>query len=149
MSECVFCDIVRGHADCYRVHEDADLLVFMDIFPVSRGHTLIIPKQHATDLFELPEAAAQAVARTARKLAHTIRSVLAPDGLMVIQLNGAAAGQTVFHYHMHLIPRAHGDPMTMHTRVPGDSGELADTAEKLATAFAAGVGWPEGGLSGD
>ena len=111
MSECVFCDIIRGDANCYRVHEDADLIVFMDIFPVSPGHTLIVPRQHATDLFEMSESSAEAVARTARKLAHTVRSTLDPDGLMVVQLNGAAAGQTVFHYHMHLIPRAHGAPM--------------------------------------
>ena len=148
-NDCIFCSIVAGDAPAHRVYEDERVLIFMDLFPAHAGHTLIIPKRHGENLFEVAPEDLDAVIRQSKALAEALRTVLEPDGIAVIQLNGAAAGQTVFHYHMHLIPRAHGDPMTMHTRVPGDSDELADTAEKLATAFAAGVGWPEGGLNQD
>lgn len=116
--------------------EDERTLVFMDIFPVAGGHTLVIPKAHHENLYELPEESAAAVATMARRVAVALRQVLAPDGLMVFQLNGAAAGQTVFHYHMHLMPRAEGEPLALHTRVPGDPGRLADQARRVAAALA-------------
>ena len=131
MSHCIFCQIIRGQASCHRVYEDNDVLVFMDIFPVSPGHTLVIPKQHAVDIFDLPESAALSVARVARRVAHAIDVALEPDGLMVAQLNREAAGQTVFHYHMHLIPRSQGDSMTLHARVPGDPSEMSEIASRL------------------
>ena len=91
---CIFCRIVAGELPCHRVYEDEHTLVFMDIFPVADGHALVITKQHAATIFEADEEALTAVAATARRVAHAIRSVLAPDGLMVFQLNGAAAMQT-------------------------------------------------------
>jgi len=135
MSDCIFCQIVQGRADCHRVYEDESVLAFLDIFPVSPGHVLVIPKEHAVDLFDLPEASAEAVARVARRVAYAVEEVLVPDGLMVAQLNREAAGQTVFHYHMHLIPRAAGDSMTMHARVPGDPDEMAGIASRLVEAL--------------
>lgn len=135
MSDCIFCDIVSEKAPCHRIYEDDDVIVFLDIFPLSPGHTLVIPRQHATDLFEMSEGAVEAVARITRRVAHAIRRALDPDGVMVAQLNGAAAGQTVFHYHLHLIPRAQGDPVTLHTRVPGEPAELAATATRLTEAL--------------
>ena len=137
MSDCIFCQIVRGQADCHQVYEDDQVLVFLDIFPVSPGHTLVIPKEHAVDVFDLPEASAEAIARVARRVAHTIDDVLSPDGLMVAQLNREAAGQTVFHYHMHLIPRAVGDPMTLHARAPGNPAEMAEVASRLVEGLRA------------
>lgn len=136
MSDCIFCDIVSEKAPCHRIYEDDDVIVFLDIFPLSPGHTLVIPRQHATDLFEMSEGAVEAISRVTLRVAHAIRGVLDPDGVMVAQLNGAAAGQTVFHYHMHLIPRAHGDPMTLHTRVLGDPAEMAAIAMRLSDALA-------------
>ena len=135
MSDCIFCQIIRGQASCHRVYEDDEVLVFMDIFPVSPGHTLVIPKQHAVDIFDLPEPAASSIARVARRVAHAIDVALEPDGLMVAQLNREAAGQTVFHYHTHLIPRSQGDPMTLHARVPGDSNEMSEIASRLVEAL--------------
>ncbi len=135
MSDCIFCQIVQGRADCHRVYEDESVLAFLDIFPVSPGHVLVIPKEHAVDLFDLPEASAEAVARVARRVAYAVEEVLGPDGLMVAQLNREAAGQTVFHYHMHLIPRSAGDSMTMHARVPGDPDEMAGIASRLVEAL--------------
>jgi histidine triad (HIT) family protein len=132
---CIFCRIVAGELPCHRVHEDALTLAFMDIFPVADGHTLVITKQHAATIFDADEASLTAVAAAARRLAHAIRTTLAPDGLMVFQLNGAAALQTVFHYHMHLLPRRDGEPLALHTRVPGDPARLAELAAQLAAAL--------------
>jgi len=134
-SECVFCKISRADLPCHRVYEDDRILVFMDIFPVTRGHTLVIPREHFENLYEVSPQALEAVAATSRRVAHAIRRTLQPEGLMVFQLNGAAAGQSVFHYHMHLMPRALNEPLVLHTRVAGDPEELADLAGRLASAL--------------
>jgi len=131
VDDCIFCRIVRGEAACHRIYEDEDVLVFLDIFPVSAGHVLVIPKVHAQDLFDLTEKAAEAIARVTRRIAYAIEKAMRPDGLMVMQLNRAAAGQTVFHYHTHLIPRTEGDSLALHTRVPGDPDALAEMAARL------------------
>jgi histidine triad (HIT) family protein len=132
---CIFCKIVARESPAHRVFEDDRTLVFMDIFPVSLGHTLIIPKAHCTNLLDTTPADLALVVTQAHRLAHAIRDVIAPDGIGVFQLNGAAAGQTVFHYHMHLIPRMHGELLQLHSRTLGDPAELATTAEKLAAAL--------------
>ena len=129
---CIFCKIVRGEAPVAKVYEDEHTLALMDIFPVTDGHTLVITKEHAENVFEASTEALQAVAATAKRVAHALKDTLHPDGLMVFQLNGAAAGQTVFHYHMHLMPRADGEPLALHTRVPGDPQRLATLAKALA-----------------
>ena len=131
---CIFCRIVSGDAPCHRVYEDAQTLVIMDAFSVTDGHILVLTKEHAATIFEASETALTAVAAAARRVAHAIRTVLAPEGLMVFQLNGAAAMQTVFHYHMHLMPRRDGEGFALHTRVPGDPARLADLARRIAAA---------------
>jgi histidine triad (HIT) family protein len=131
---CIFCRTVTGAMPCHRVYEDAQTLALMDIFPVTDGHTLVITKAHFADIFAASEPALTAVAATAHRVARAIRTVLAPDGLMVFQLNGAAAMQTVFHYHMHLMPRGAGEPLALHTRVPGDPARLAELARRLAAS---------------
>ncbi len=136
MSDCIFCRIVAGEAPAHRVHEDELTLSFMDAFPVTDGHTLVVTKAHAPTIFDASEAALTAVAASARRVAHAIRATLAPDGLMVFQLNGAAAMQTVFHYHMHLMPRRDGEPLALHSRVPGDPARLAEIASQLRAALA-------------
>lgn len=132
---CIFCRIVRGEAPAHRVYEDPDTLAFMDIFPVTDGHTLVITRKHWVDVFDTSEDGLAAVARTAHRVAQAIRRALNPDGLMVFQLNGQAAGQTIFHYHMHLMPRADGEPLQLHTRVPGDPERLRALAARLAAAL--------------
>ena len=123
-SDCIFCAIVAGLAPAARVFDDDDCLAFMDIQPLARGHVLVIPKRHAENLFDLEADEAAAVARTAKQLAHALRTVLEPEGLRLFQLNGAAAGQTVFHYHMHLLPRNADEPdvnpAALHGRKPAD-----------------------------
>jgi histidine triad (HIT) family protein len=132
---CIFCKIVAGELPSHRVTEDDETLVFMDIFPVSAGHTLVIPKAHCENLYDVPAGLERSIAATARRVALAIRRALAPEGLMVFQLNGAAAGQTVFHYHMHLLPRSEGEPLALHTRVPGDPARLVDQAARIAAAL--------------
>ena len=129
---CIFCRIVDGSAPCHRVYEDDATLAMLDIFPVTAGHVLIITKLHFADIFAATNSALTAVAATAHRVAAAMRAALNPDGLMVFQLNGAAAMQTVFHYHMHLLPRAAGEPLALHSRVPGDPAQLAALAERIA-----------------
>ena len=93
-----------------------------------------MPKAHAENLFEADPAALDAVMRASRRLAFALKQALAPDGIGVHQLNGAAAGQTVFHYHMHLIPRNHGDPIAFHGRRQGDPARLAKNARRIGAA---------------
>lgn len=131
MPSCVFCRIVRGESPAHLVYEDADTVAFLDIFPVSEGHTLVVTRNHHENIFEASAEELAAVARAAKKVAHALAAVLRPQGLMVFQLNGAAAGQTVFHYHMHLMPRGAGEPLRLHSRTPGEPARLAELAERL------------------
>ena len=134
MSECIFCEILADRAPSHRVYEDAEVLAFMDAFPVAPGHTLIIPKRHAENLFEIGETCLAAVSRVSRRVALGIQDALAPEGVMVMQLNGAAAGQTVFHYHTHLIPRSLGSSLSLHPRVPGNDEEIGALAARIRQA---------------
>jgi len=136
--DCIFCEIVAGRAPAHRVHEDERTLAFLDIVPAAPGHTLVIPKAHGENVHDTSADDLAAVIRVSQRVAAAQHSVLEPDGLAVFQLNGEAAGQSVFHYHMHLVPRRHGDPAGLHGRGPGEPAELARTAEALAAAVAAG-----------
>ncbi len=133
--DCIFCRIVAGEAPSAKVHEDGTTLTFLDIFPVSPGHTLVITKDHFANVFEATPEALAAVMNRAHATAQAIRRALRPDGLAVVQLNGAAAGQTVFHYHMHLLPRRTGEPFTLHGRVRADDAALSLTAGEIAAAL--------------
>ena len=113
MTDCVFCRIVAGQIPSTRVHEDEHTIAFMDIGQVNPGHVLVAVKKHAANLFELDDAQAAAVARASAKVARAIRAAFEPEGLSVYQANGKAAGQTVFHYHVHLLPRHAGDGMEL------------------------------------
>ena len=132
---CIFCKIVTGEADAFRVYEDEHTLVFMDIFPVADGHTLLIPKDHCQDLFDANPESLAALMATSKRVAVALREVVEPEGMMVFQLNGAAAGQTVFHYHMHLLPRWASQPLVLHVREPGDPTRLTELAGRIATAL--------------
>ena len=107
--DCIFCRIIAGEIPSHKVYEDDEALAFLDINPATRGHTLVIPKQHAPDLFGITPESASAVTRGTQRVAQIMRSVLQPDGINVLQNNGGAAGQVVFHYHVHVIPRWEGD----------------------------------------
>ncbi|MFZ1495041.1 MAG: HIT family protein [Candidatus Competibacter denitrificans] len=136
-TDCVFCKIVQGKIPSVKVAEDAQTLIFMDIQPASPGHTLVIPKTHAANLMEITEADLFSVTKTVQRVARAIRSALAPDGIRIVQTNGAAAGQTVLHYHVHLIPMQEGQRIGTHGRAPANSEELKALAEQIRDALGA------------
>ena len=113
MTECVFCKIVGKQIPATVVHEDAHTLCFMDIGQVNPGHVLVAAKVHAENIYALDDAQAAAVFRSAARVARAIRAALSPEGLSVYQANGRAAGQTVFHFHIHLVPRHAEDGMNL------------------------------------
>ena len=128
----IFAKIVRGEAPSVKVFEDADTLAFMDVFPQGRGHVLVIHKRStARNLLEAPPEALPAIIATTQRIAKAARKALNPDGMVIAQLNGASAGQTVFHLHVHVIPRWDGVPMGRHA-----SGQMADMAELKTLAEA-------------
>jgi histidine triad (HIT) family protein len=109
MSDCIFCGIAAGTMSAERVYEDERTVAFLDIFPAADGHVLVIPRAHADDIHSLDPADVAAVAQTAQIIAGRVSGALATDGITITQANGRAAGQSVFHYHVHVIPRFEGD----------------------------------------
>ncbi|KXH79291.1 HIT family protein [Sporosarcina sp. HYO08] len=105
MTSCIFCNIVEGSIPSEKIYEDEHVVAFMDIMPVTKGHVLIIPKTHRENLYEMTSEEAAQVFSVAPKIANALKEEFAPAGLNVLQNNGAPAGQAVFHFHMHLIPR--------------------------------------------
>lgn len=132
MSDCVFCKIVARQIPATVVHEDEHTLAFMDLGQVNPGHVLVAVKKHAENLYALDDAQAGAVLRSAARVARAIRDAFTPQGLSVYQANGKAAGQTVFHYHVHLVPRYEGDGMALTWPVKNPPREkLEDYAAKI------------------
>jgi histidine triad (HIT) family protein len=113
MSDCVFCKIVAGQIPASVVHEDAESLAFMDIGQVNPGHVLVACKAHVENVYGLQDAQAAAVFRAAAKVARAIRAAFDPPGLSIYQANGKPAGQTVFHFHLHVLPRHDADGMQL------------------------------------
>jgi len=130
---CVFCAIVSGAAPASVVHEDEHLIAFCDLMPVNRGHLLIAPKRHATNLSELPEQTGALMFPLAQRLAARIRrSELRCDGINLVLADGRAAGQTVFHAHLHVIPRMVADGFLLHGGArPATRSDLDEVAELL------------------
>lgn len=129
MDDCLFCRIVAGELPSTRVHEDDRVIAIMDIFPATRGHALVIPRVHAQDVHDVSEDDLAATALMAKRLAARAVSGLGADGVTIMQSNGPAAWQTVFHYHVHVIPRYEGDPLVLPWTPgpsPADPAELAD-----------------------
>ena len=131
----IFAKILRGEMPCVKVYEDDHTLSFMDVMPQTPGHTLVIPKEPAENLFDLDPEALAALAKATQKVARAVKSALDPPGIMVAQLNGSAAGQSVFHIHFHIIPREDGVDMKLHARDMADLDELEITAAKIRAAF--------------
>ncbi len=131
-SDCVFCKVVAGEIPCFKLHEDDRTLSFMDINPASPGHALVIPKAHHADLFAMSEALLAACAATAKTVASAVQLTLAPDGLNLVQANGAGAAQSVPHFHIHVLPRRRGDELLLNWGLkPGDMDEIAALADRI------------------
>lgn len=132
MTDCVFCKIRDGQIPSMKIFENERTLAFMDINPLSSGHCLVITKAHAATIFEAEEVDLQAAVATARKVALAIRDGLKPDGLNMLQANGAAAFQSVAHFHLHLIPRWTNDGKGFDWKlVPGHREHIMKTGERL------------------
>lgn len=134
-TQCIFCKIVRGEIPSVKVHEDEHTLTFMDVRPASPGHALVISKAHAANLLEIAETDLQAVTLTVQRVARAIQKALTPDGMRVSQFNGAAAGQTVFHYHVHIIPMQEGQRTGSHGRESANPQQLESLATQIRAAL--------------
>ena len=131
--DCLFCKIVAGELPSTRVDEDERTIAFMDINPATRGHLLVVPREHSTDLLEVGPEDLAACAAMAQKLAARVTERLGADGVNILNSRGRAAWQTVFHYHLHVIPRYDGDPLRLPwTPAPGDRDEIAAAARELS-----------------
>lgn len=132
-SNCIFCKIIAGEIPSATVYEDEDFKVILDIFPAAKGHAIILPKKHCTNLYELDDDSASKALLVARKVAKAIQAELNCDGMNLLQNNGEAAGQTIFHFHMHLIPRYKGDQVkTTWPQGKYEDGEAAALAAAIA-----------------
>lgn len=130
--DCIFCKIVLGEVPCVKLFEDAETLAFMDINPVHDGHCLVIPKAHHPTVFDIMPEAIAAAARTAARVAKAVDAAVKPDGLNLIQANGPGAGQSVGHFHFHVLPRRIGDGVAINWEPkPGDRARIAAVAEQI------------------
>jgi histidine triad (HIT) family protein len=138
MEDCIFCKIIKGEIPSFKVYEDEKVFAFEDINPISEGHTLLIPKKHAENLWEIPGEDLTAVHLASKKIIQAIRDSLNPTGVACLQLNGRGANQIVMHYHLHLIPRLSGGPelpVSTWELNEGDMEAIKQTAEKIAAAI--------------
>ncbi len=131
----IFGKILRGEIPAHKVYEDDTALVMMDIFPQSRGHTLIVPKAPSRNLLDADPAALSAVIPLVQKVAKAVKSATSADGIRLVQYNEAPAGQTVFHLHFHIIPVYQDATMAPHAGGKADDGELAALAKVIAAAL--------------
>ena len=135
--ENLFARILRGELPCARVLEDDCALAFLDLFPQSQGHTLVLPKAPARNLLDIEDGDLSRLVVRVRRVARAVREVVKPDGLTVSQFNGAAGGQSVFHLHFHIIPRWRDQPLAPHAGSgKADPDELASLATAIATKLA-------------
>jgi histidine triad (HIT) family protein len=133
--DCIFCKIVAGELPARIVDEDEHTISFMDIAPATRGHALVIPREHSSDLMEVPAEDLRATVLASQRLAQRMRERLGADGINLLNACGPAAWQTVFHFHVHVIPRYQDDPLRLPwTPTAGDPDEIAAAAEELAAA---------------
>jgi histidine triad (HIT) family protein len=130
--DCLFCGIVAGSIPSETIDSDERTVAFMDVNPATAGHALVVPREHSADLLEIGEEDLTAVNLAAQRLARRMKEVLGADGINLINACGAAAWQTVFHFHIHVVPRYEDDPLKLPwIPEPGDSDEIAAVAAKL------------------
>ena len=139
MEECVFCKIIKGEIPSFKVFENDKVMAFADISPISPGHTLVIPKKHSENIWDISEDDLTAVHGAAKIIATALKKTLGVDGVAALQLNGRAVHQEVMHFHLHLVPRRENDPplpITQWRPEPGNMEEVKSIADKIAAALA-------------
>ena len=135
-TNCIFCKLAAREIPSHTIYEDDDFLVFLDVFPSSLGHTLIIPKAHYENIFDIPEDAAANLQRLVVKTAAVLKNSLSTAHINILQNNGTAAGQTVFHYHVHLIPRYENDDVRIGwTTAKHSSEEFTSCIDNIKSNF--------------
>ena len=135
-SQNIFAQIIRGDMPCFKLYEDEDVLVFLDLFPQSYGHTLVIPKRaQARNLLEIDGDNLTRLTLAVQKVARVLADELKPDGVQIAQFNGAPAGQTVYHIHMHVIPRYSSGELAAHASGKADPAELEKLQARLQPRF--------------
>jgi histidine triad (HIT) family protein len=135
MKDCIFCKIIKGEIPSTKVYEDERVYAFMDINPIAKGHTLVIPKAHAGNLWEITPEDLTAVQGASKTIAYALKNALDTEGIACLQLNGSAVGQVVMHYHLHLVPRVKGAPelpISHWELKPGNMDEIQDLALKIS-----------------
>lgn len=130
---CLFCKIVSGETPSVNVYEDNHTLAFLDLYPISKGHTLIIPKQHFENLEELPKKSFIHIFNTAQKISYALRKSIGAEGINLLQNNGLAAGQEIFHFHLHIIPRFNSDNHSWewNKKCYDSNNEMSELANKM------------------
>lgn len=131
----IFAKILRNQIPSFRVYEDEQTLAFMDVMPQAPGHTLVIPKYPAENLLDVDPDYLASTIQVTQKVARAVKAAFNAPGIMLAQLNGAAAGQTVFHLHFHIIPRHDGVDFKLHARAMEDADVLADHAGRIRAAL--------------
>jgi histidine triad (HIT) family protein len=134
-SDCLFCGIVAGDVPAQIVDSDEHTVAFMDINPATRGHALVVPRTHSADLFEISDQDLERTTLAARRLARKIRAALEPDGFNTLNSCGSVAWQTIFHFHLHVVPRYEDDPLKLPwTPSAGEAEEIAALADRIRAA---------------
>jgi histidine triad (HIT) family protein len=131
----IFAKILRGEIPCVKVYEDARTLAFMDVMPESEGHVLVVPKEAAVDVLDLSPDGLAAMMATTQKIARAVDKAVRPDGILLKQYNRAAAGQSIFHVHFHIVPRWAGVGLAPHGKVMVDAAVLEPIAVKIRSAL--------------
>lgn len=130
--DCIFCKIIAGEIPSIKLYEDDATFAFTDINPANEGHALVIPKEHAANVYEVSDEAISKTIVTAKKVATAIQKTLNPDGLNLLQANGPGAAQSVFHFHIHVLPRFDNDQLKMNWGIkPGDKEAISSLADKI------------------
>ncbi len=131
-SNCIFCKIIAGEIPCVKLYEDELTMAFMDINPGNEGHALVIPKEHWEDVHAIPSDLIGSTVKTVKKIATAVEETLNPDGINLVQANGKGAAQSVFHFHMHILPRRMDDELKMNWGLrPGDMGAIKEVCERI------------------
>ena len=128
---CIFCDIVTGKIPCYKTYEDDDVIAFLDIHPVSKGHTLVVPKKHFTNMEDIPDEELNKLIQAVKKVAYALKNGLGVAGYNVQLNNDPEAGQEVPHIHFHIVPRKQGDGLKLWKQEQYDRGEIEKIVEKI------------------
>ena len=136
-ADCIFCKIIRCEIPSFKIFEDDEILAFMDVNPIAAGHALVIPKFHSKDIYETPAEWVGITFAGAKRIAVAVEKTLEPAGINIVQANGPGAKQSVFHLHVHVMPRGMDDGLTMNWELePGDMDEIGKLAEQIAANVA-------------